>query len=36
MIAEGLAQFAITDLYIGNALLDVEKTAKEQDPERVG
>ena len=35
MIAEGLAQFATTDLYIGDALLDIEKAAKEADPERV-
>lgn len=34
VIAEGLAQFATTDLYIGDALLDIEKAAKESDPER--
>lgn len=34
VIAEGLAQFATTDLYIGDALLDIEKAAKEADPER--
>ena len=35
MIAEGLAQFATTDLYIGDALLDIEKVAKEADPGHV-
>ena len=35
VIAEGLAQFATTDLYIGDALLDIEKAAKEADPGRV-
>ncbi|KAF8424732.1 hypothetical protein EV426DRAFT_573932 [Tirmania nivea] len=33
VIAEGLAQFATTDFYIGDALLDIEKAAKEADPD---
>jgi len=36
VIAEGLAQIATSDLYIGRALLEIDNWAKENDPERTG